>query len=524
MALGLRGQIRQLKALLDESHRYTDVAVCFDVHERGADGRARPTGQSTPVYGGRWDAWAGEYIAPATDVLHLPCSSSQYSLLVEPKPRIEGNGGRGSGKSEGGAAWALSRIASLPGEAGQIAGPTYRILRIDWAKLLSLIPAHWLLPGKMGIRRSDRELYFVNGAVVRFCSTDNPDALRSWGGSWCWVDEEQDVTDEALDVIWPSLRLSSTPQLLSVGTPKPGEYYQRHQRLLADTEDAIHIRFDSFTNPFINPRVFDLARKQMDDRTYRQEILAEWVPVEEQQRIVLFDRARHAIKWPPQRGLDITREVTKRKTGTARDYIAGVDYNWDWPNYAILFKVVADSPIGWKDDISEIERKRIVLTALQDHSLQHWCAVAVVSSQGHAGHLGRALKNSGFYADGVLVIDDASGQYNRGGINSKNSSSRLLREEGFIVVHPSRNPSIRDAVNALNAKLSPAEGEATLHVALPECEELAVAAELGIWDKSGSKFDKTQGHDHYIDAWKYPISYFCPAAKFGPSVRALRIS
>jgi len=490
------------------------------------------------VYGGRYDCWSGQRIgdAPASSIVQYKCSAKQFELITSDASQIEGSGGRGSGKSEGGALRVVRFIADLPCENGEVVGPTFRVVRIDWFKILAMLGqavTSWLLPGSTGIKRTERELHFVNGHVLRFVSADNPDSLRSWGGSYAWIDEDQDVTTEAVDIVWPSLRLTDRPRIWRTLTPKAGEPLERHSALLAEiaetqreggTADASLSVFDSYSNPFISHRVFDLARKRMDARRYRQEIGADWsAVVDEDTPYVLpaFKRETHGIKWPLNSGLDITCEVTKRRTGYSRELIGGVDYNWDWPNFCVLLKVIAECDVEWGSVVNEVKRQRIVKAALADHRLQHWCAIGVVRSKGHAGHLGRAIKDAGYQAKNVLVIDDASGQYNRGK-NAKNSSSRLIRDEGFTVVHPTRNPGIKDGINALAAKLAPVDGDPTFHMALPECEELAESMENAMWTK-GEQLDKSQGFDHLIAATEYPIAYFCPAARIKSGVQGLSI-
>lgn len=527
-----------LQEQLQEQNRYSDVACRFRVYERNSRKRLIATDQVSCVYGGRYDFWSGLRVGdtPDSSVVEYKCSAKQFELITCNASQIEGSGGRGSGKSEGGALRTLRFVAELPGEFGEVVGPTFRVVRIDWIKILALLgQTHpsWLLPGTAGIKRTERELHFSNGHVLRFVSADHPDSLRSWGGSYAWVDEGQDVTTEAIDIVWPSLRLTDQPRLWHTLTPKAGEPLERHQALLAEIADTAREGgvidanlsvFDSYSNPFISHRVFDLARKRMDERRYRQEIGADWsAVVDEDTPYVLpaFKREKHGIHWPLNRGLDITREVTKRRTGYARDYIGGVDYNWDWPNFCVLMKVIAECDVEWGSSVDEVKRQRIVKAALADHRLQHWCAVAVVRSKGHAGHLGRAVKDGGYPASDVLVIDDASGQYNRGK-NAKNSSSRLMRDEGFIVVHPTRNPGIKDGINALAAKLAPVDGEPTFHMALPECEELAESMENALWTK-GEQLDKSQGFDHLVAATEYPVAYFCPAARIRTGVQGVSL-
>ena len=480
MTLSLRGEIVALHKRLASLNRYTDIACQFDIYDRASTGKLIATGESSKIYGGRYDTWTGEYKDDAKSIIHYPCSRKQWELICSTKSRIEGNGGRGSGKSEGGVLWCIKHIIEHPVEHGEITAPTYRILRINWNKLLAQIPRYWLYDKTAGIRLSDKELHFINGAIIRFVSTDNPDALRSWGGSWAWIDEEQEVTDEAVDIIWPSLRCTSRPQMLSTGTPKPGEYYERHQRLLKQS-DSESIHFDSYSNPFIDPNVFILAKEQMDERRYRQEILAEWIPVDEESLIFYnFKRAIHCLDIPQYKWKDITKNITKRKCGIAKRYIIGVDYNWDYPNYAVIWQVCHPNK---------------------------WIAMDVISAKGHAGHLAAEIKDRG-YAD-CVIIDDASGSYNRG----SKSSTRLMRASGITVMHPTRNPTITDRINAALAKMSPVNGDISLFLGMPHCNEIAEAMEACIWAPGGKKIDKSAGVDHIIDAATYPLHFFEPPAK-----------
>ena len=133
----------------------------------------------------------------------------------------------------------------------------------------------------------------------------------------------------------------ATSQLWTCGTPKWGMYLDRHKRILEDAKAAIHA-FSSFDNPFIPHEVFALAKAHMDEKTYRQEILAEWVYREDIPLVLWsFDREKHCVTLPFDIGRDITKEVTRKRCGVSRSYICGVDYNWDYPNFAVLHKVYA---------------------------------------------------------------------------------------------------------------------------------------------------------------------------------------
>jgi hypothetical protein len=268
-------------------------------------------------------------------------------------------------------------------------------------------------------------------------------------------------------------------------------YFERHESNLQNPESKC-FRFESFSNPFISHEVFNLAKRQMDERTYRQEILAEWVKADSGANLVFycFDRARHgsANGETSQFGRDITRKITLKRCGIARPNIIGVDYNWDFPNYAVVWRV-------FEPNI--------------------WVAVDVVSAKGHAGHLAIEIKKRG-YSDS-LIVDDASGRYNHG----PKSSTRLLRAEGFKVFHPNKNPLVTDRVDAALSKLAPVEGDPSIYVVSPQCDELMEAFESLQWSKTAGKIDKSMGVDHVIDAATYPIAFFCPVGKLPRTITGL---
>jgi hypothetical protein len=441
------------------------------------------------VYGGRYDAWSGRIVGPPdpTAVLVLPCSAMQFELATAEASRIEGNGGRGSGKSEGGVLRAVRHICDSPGVAGQIVIPTYDLTKITWKALLKKVPIWWLRPGLEGIRRAERTLAFVNGVVVRFRSADNPDSLRGWGGEWCMVDEEGDVASYAFDIIYPSLRNSSRPCLWSVGTPKAGDYRDRHDELV-QRKDTLCIRFDSYTNPFISLAAIEESKRRMTAEMYRQEILAEWLDLDDAYVCRRwFESGRHGMRLPPPPDW---RDITRNIGPGGYRYIAGVDYNLGPPNVAWIYRVFAGAP-GYG---------------------RRWLLVDIVKAAGEASNLAQALINKGYDGAKCLVVDDASGEYNKyGGKRSANSSARLMRSMGFVCLHPKKNPRIKDRVNALLAKLAPLDGDPTWYYSRHLHDQVHEVMTQVRW--KGDELDKEQGVDHDFDGGTYPLHFLDPPAR-----------
>lgn len=494
MALSLAQRVGQLDASIDGYSKSVNIGVqFFEVVEAGAiDERGRPvtrrTGECSPIYGGKYSGRRRVGDCDPEFVHEVECSTVQLALVLDDHPVVEASGGRGGGKSEGGVCKTLRAIVERPHDAGQVVSPTFDLTRVVWSKLLRAIPGRWLSK----IRRAERVLEFVNGAWVRFRSADNPDSLRSWGGGWTFLDEEQDVSTEAVDIVWPSLRESARPQMWGCGTPKSGDYLDRHQKRLLDPH-AHCFTFDSYSNPFISKAAFDESRRQMSVKQYRQEIGADWSVVLEDLGLVYstFSRARHCVRLPFDIGRDVTLQTTHERTQCARQYVGSIDYNWSCPNICIVWKVYAPN---------------------------RWVVVDIVEANEHAGHLASALHYNGYHPEDILLIDDASGEI-KNGPNAQNSSTRLMRKAGYTVMHPRRNPSLKDSVNAVLAKLSPAAGDPSLFLALPAAERLATAMSRLRWD--GDVFDRDCEDVHWCDAMRYAISYFCPAARIDWAVQPI---
>ena len=509
MALGQLGRLAALEAALDSKGRFIDQAAQLEVKETGelVGAPVGMPGGNLNIWGGVWDKWLHRWTGDLPrEIITIQISQRQLAFVLDQHERVSGKGGRGGGKSEALAIKVICKTLTHAGYPGQVVSPTYKLVKVVWNKIKRKIPRKWLLAGTNGINRSDMILTFQTRSEVRFASSHDPDSLRSWDGNWTAVDEEKDIDDEAIDVLWGSMRLGPRPQVFGVGTPEAGQYEERWDKLQKQADDpkldivGMH-SFPSRDNPFINKRVWEIMKSQMDERRYRQEVLAEFVPKEQDRPLVApwFTRERHCIEkgWPIPDAQDITREVTRKRLNISRDFIVGVDANWDYPNYAVVFQVFRVPVHG--------DKRLSVMTANGPRHKRGtrdiWVAVDVIAKDNHCGRLAKELKARGY--GNCAVIPDVTAK----------GPIRMMRGAGLKVFHNRRNPYQTDSVNDVAAKMAPVEGLPAVYVLMPRCQELAEALELAVWAKSGKKIDKALGVDHVIDAFRYVISHFCPAGK-----------
>lgn len=101
----------------------------------------------------------------------------------------------------------------------------------------------------------------------------------------------------------------------------------------------------------------------------------------------------------------------------------------------------------------------------------------------------------------IYMYPDASGKA-RHSSNASVSDISLLKGVGFIVNARSKNPDVRDRVQATNKAFS----QGRLYINSIKCPTVANCLEQQAYDKNGEP-DKKSGVDHQNDATTYPIAY-----------------
>jgi hypothetical protein len=87
------------------------------------------------------------------------------------------------------------------------------------------------------------------------------------------------------------------------------------------------------------------------------------------------------------------------------------------------------------------------------------------------------------------------------------SDHAILRAAG-LTVYVRGQVSLKDGINALNARLCSADGKRHLFIA-PKCKQLIAALDRHCY-KQGAPIPAQDGHEHITDALKYPMHYIHP--------------
>lgn len=121
----------------------------------------------------------------------------------------------------------------------------------------------------------------------------------------------------------------------------------------------------------------------------------------------------------------------------------------------------------------------------------------------------------------VIIYPDASGQ-NTSSKNASESDLSIMKGNGFVIRVNTRNPVVRDRVNAVNAMILNDKLERRWKVNTDRCPVLTEALEQQAYDKNGEP-DKTTGHDHPNDAQGYFLVNRYPIVKRVATVAPLRM-
>lgn len=110
----------------------------------------------------------------------------------------------------------------------------------------------------------------------------------------------------------------------------------------------------------------------------------------------------------------------------------------------------------------------------------------------------------------IIVYPDASGQAHKS-VNASESDLSILRAAGFTVRVNPTNPAVKDRVLSVNAMILNAGGLRRWKINTDACPKLTEALEQQAYDTNGEP-DKSNGHDHAVDAAGYFLTYRWPVA------------
>ena len=356
--------------------------------------------------------------------------------------------------------------AKDPGKDVWYVAPTYKMARqIVWRKLKNkLQDLNWVAK----TNETELTIILINGSTIALKGADNYDSLRGVGLDFIVLDEFADIDPEAwYETLRPTLS-DKGGKALFIGTPKGiGNWaYEIYQNTQDDSANWQSFSYTTLDGGQVPQEEIDQARKDLDERTFRQEYMA------------TFETFSGRIYY----SFDRNSNVVKYQGNTPDVLYVGMDFNID-PMSAVVATRMGDT-------LHIIDEVRIFSSNTQE----------VIDE----------LKQR-FGKSKLWVYPDPAGNQRKTSAGGMTDVT-LLSNAGFVVKAPRHHTPVRDRINAVNSRLCSSSGIRHLIID-PKCKYTIEGLERQTYKEGSSQPDKDSGYDHMNDALGYMVDYLFPVRK-----------
>ena len=345
--------------------------------------------------------------------------------------------------------------------------PNYSLVKdIAFAKFPEMLSEMGL---KYKLNKSDKELFIdgVGGKII-FRSMDNPDSIVGYEVFYSIIDECDILKADKMEVAYNKIMARNRQkhpsgiknQLDVVGTPEGFKWF--HKRFVKDfnPNTDLLVRASTYENKHLPVEYITNLEQQYPPNLLKAYLNGEFVNLTSGAVYSYFDRQL----------CDTNIEHTEN------DILhIGLDFNWGGCCGSVF--IIKDGLAILVDEFSAIDTRNIII------------------------HLKKT------YSNRKIIYPDASSNANK--TNSSKSDMQQLREAGFRIDAPNKNPMIQDRINSVNSNLY----NNTFLVNCSRCPESAEALEQQSYDEKTGLPQKFTGANT-VDDRNDSIGYFINR-KFG---------
>ena len=357
----------------------------------------------------------------------------------------------------------LAFHARLPFQTVWAVYPSYRQAKmVAWKKLKQrLLDLRWV--GK--VNETELTLDLKNGSTISLKGADNHDSLRGVGLDYLVIDEFADIQPDAwYETLRPTLS-DRQGHALFIGTPKGLNWaHDLYSNAIEFPTEWSSFQFTTIDGGRVPLEEIEQARRELDERTFRQEYLASFETFSGRV-FYAFDRVKHLKPY--------TGELP-------RELFIGMDFNVDPMSAVVLAKLP-------NNQLHIIDELRIFGSNTDE-------MVSEIKSR--------------YPNNAIVCLPDPAGAQRKTSAGGRTDHT-ILRQANFRVIAPMSHNSIRDGINAVNSKLLSSTGVIGLYVD-PRCKYAVETFEKYTYKEGTSQPDKTSGFDHLADAIRYAIDYLAP--------------
>lgn len=334
-----------------------------------------------------------------------------------------------------------------------------------------------------------------NGSEISLRSAHDPEMLKRGRCDFAVLNEAQNMSEKVFATVRPATADNGGLTLLAANPPDTptGMWVESFfEEARARKRGAAEFHLVASANPHVNTESLLALKDELDERTYRREILGEFLPrVDTVFHSWSNSTVDGSVRPVPELGRDVTSKLARRFFRRDFDRIVGMDFQKVPYPCAVEVRAFEDpanpdgEPLLWYTDVTLVDL-------------------------GDEEALSDALVAKGYDPARTAVVADASGDFQ--GIDRKrkerdNASYAILNRLGWKYVfrpdeNQKSNPSVIERHKAVNGLLKNANGVRRLFSS-PECLPLNVAMK-SLPNKHG-KPDRHSPHAHLCDAASYVV-------------------
>ena len=358
----------------------------------------------------------------------------------------------------------LAKFARYPGRRCWFIAPTRGQGKgIVWDHLKArLQDLNWISK----VNESELTLHLRNGSEIGIRSADAYDRMRGFSVDFAVFDEFADMDPDVWTAVRPTLS-DKTGHALFIGTPKGTGNWSKDifDMSLEHADDWSSYQFTTLDGGRVTEKEVAAARREMDERTFRQEYQASFETFSG--RIYYaFDRAN----------------IVALKVDSPEIIYIGMDFNIDPMSATIAVRL--------GDKLHIVDEIRMFSSNTQE-------MIKEIQTR--------------YPKTKVWVYPDPASRQRKTSAGGATDLS-LLQNAGFTVKAPLAHDAVRDGINAVNARLCDATGARHLLVD-PKCKYTIESLERHAYKEGTSVPDKDSGYDHMSDALRYMVSYIWPVKR-----------
>lgn len=361
----------------------------------------------------------------------------------------------------------MAKFARHPKRKIVYIAPSYRQgKQTVWADLKEKL-------GRLGwikrVNETELTITLVNGSLIMLRSADNYDSMRGLGIDFVVFDEFADIAVQTwTEVIRPALS-DREGHAMFIGTPKGMGNWAKDlwdQGQNPATIDWSSYQYTTLDGGNVSEEEIEAAKQDLDERTFRQEYMA------------TFETYSGAVYYAFDRSQLFDVKQLDPVVANNETMHIGVDFNVN-PMSAVV-------------SVKRGERLYVV------------DAIEIYGS--NTQELCDEIKMKYGVERKYFAYPDASG----GARNTKGTSDHnILRQNGFLVKAPGRNPPVKDRIAAVNSAFKSSNGQVKLCIN-NTARRLIECVEKQTYKGDTRVPDKESGFDHLLDALGYLTVYHFP--------------